>query len=255
MEFTLFSFSAAVICGAFLIAGIIDSICGGGGLITVPAFIALGLPTHLITGTNQCAALPGTFVSVYKYIKSGNVHYKSALLTIPFAIVGGYIGAKLNLLIPLSLLQNIMLVMVPVLVVVTLLNKGHDGKNVVDRYTNGQMLARTAAIGLIIGAYQGFYGPGGGMFFIMGFNMLLKLDLLRCAGNKSLVVIFSSVAAVITYAKSGAVMWTLAAICAIFYIVGSYIGSSLAIKNGQKIIRPIVLCVAIMLVIKIAFFR
>ena len=117
------SLQSALCCLAFFFAGVVDSITGGGGLITIPTMLAVGIPVHYITGTNQCASWLGTGVAAYEYVRSGNIHLKSALITLPFAMLGSYIGARLNLMVPDRYLKIFMLVTVPVIAAFILANK------------------------------------------------------------------------------------------------------------------------------------
>ena len=115
MSIELFSVQTLLCCLAFFFAGIVDSITGGGGLITIPAMLAAGIPVRFITGTNQCSTWIGTGVAAFKYMRSGNIHLKSALITLPFALTGSYLGARLNMIVPVHYLKIFMLVMVPVI--------------------------------------------------------------------------------------------------------------------------------------------
>ena len=99
--------------------------------------------------------------------------------------------------------------------------------------------------------YQGFYGPGSGMFFMLAYAACLKLNLVRATGNTRFVIAIASITSVFTYAASGAVLWKLAIAVTFFNIVGSYLGAALAIKNGARIIRPIMLGVVALLLIKL----
>ncbi len=253
MNIELISLQGILCCLAFFFAGVVDSITGGGGLITIPVMLATGIPVHFITGTNQCSAWVGAYVSAYKYFKSGNVHLKSALITLPFAVIGSYFGARLNLIVPDYFLKLFMLIMVPVVAIFLFTNKKLGEKDYVDEKSTAQIVGWSIVIGLLLGAYQGFYGAGAGMFFMLAYVAFLKLSLLRATGNTRLVVAVASTASVITYALSGVVIWNLAIAAMFFNIAGSYLGSSLAIKNGAKVIRPIMLCVVVLLIIKIAF--
>ena len=123
MSVDLFSLQALLCCLAFFFAGIVDSVTGGGGLITIPVMLAVGIPVHYITGTNQCSAWIGSGVSAYKFVRSGNIHLKSALVTLPFAVIGSYIGARLNLIVPDRGLKIFMLVTTPVLTALLLVNR------------------------------------------------------------------------------------------------------------------------------------
>ena len=115
MNIELISFQTLLCCLAFFFAGIVDSITGGGGLITIPAMLAVGIPVRFITGTNQCSAWIGSGVAAFKYMRSGNIHLKSALITLPFAVIGSYLGARLNLIVPVRYLKVFMLITVPVI--------------------------------------------------------------------------------------------------------------------------------------------
>lgn len=251
MGIDLISMQGLLCCLAFFFAGIIDSITGGGGLITIPVMLAVGVPVHFITGTNQCAAWIGSFVAAWKFLKSGNVHIRSACTTLPFAVIGAYLGARLNLLVPEQYLKIFMLVMVPVIAVFVFANKKLGEENHIDELSVFDVTVRSAAIGLVLGAYQGFYGPGAGLFFMLAYAAFLKLNLVRATGNTKFVVAVSFTTSVLTYAFSGAVLWKLAIAATIFNTAGSYLGAVLAIKNGAKIIRPIMFCVVVLLVVKL----
>ncbi len=251
MTIGLFSFQNIICSIAFFFAGIVDSITGGGGLITIPVMLAVGIPVHYITGTNQCSAWLGAGVAACKYVKSGNIHFKSALITLPFAVVGSYIGARMNLLVPDYYLKIFMLVTVPVIAVLMFTNKNLGCDDRVDELSTAEIVVWSALIGLVIGGYQGFYGPGGGMFFMLAYAAFLKLNLVRATGNTRFVVTIASFASVFTYALSGAVIWNIAVCAGFFYIIGSYIGAVLAIKNGAKIIRPLMFCVVALLIVKL----
>ncbi len=223
MSIEMISLQGLLCCLAFFFAGVVDSITGGGGLITIPVMLATGIPVHYITGTNQCASWIGTGVAACKYVRSGNIHLKSALITLPFAAFGSYIGARLNLMVPDRYLQIFMLVTVPVIVVFVFAKKTLGEYDHADEKPMLSMALWSAIIGIVLGGYQGFYGPGAGMFFMLA------------------------------YAASNAVIWNLAAAATIFNIVGSYLGAVLAIKNGVRIIRPIMFCVVALLIVKLIF--
>ena len=247
----LVSLQSALCCLAFFFAGVVDSITGGGGLITIPTMLAVGIPVHYITGTNQCASWLGTGVAAYEYARSGNIHLKSALITLPFAMLGSYIGARLNLMVPDRYLKIFMLITVPVIAAFILANKKLGEEDHVDEKPPLSIALWSSLIGLVLGGYQGFYGPGSGMFFMLAYAACLKLNLVRATGNTRFVIAIASITSVFTYAASGAVLWKLAVAATFFNIVGSYLGAALAIKNGARIIRPIMLVVVALLLIKL----
>lgn len=251
MGFELTVTQGVICCMAFFFAGIIDSISGGGGLITIPVMLAVGIPVHYITGTNLCSAWIGSGVAAAKFIKSGKIHFKSALLTLPFAIVGSGLGARLNLMMPDRYLKIFMIAAIPVIAVFLFVNKTIGDEDHVDGRSLFQVVFWSAVIGIVLGTYMGFYGPGAGLFIMLAYAVFLKLNLVRANGNTRFVIAIAVISSVITYAVSGAVIWKLAAAATVFNIVGSYIGASLAIKNGEKIIRPVMFVVLGLLIVKV----
>lgn len=146
-----------------------------------------------------------------------------------------------------------MLVTVPVIVVFVFAKKtlGEDDHG--DEQPMLSMALWSAIIGIVLGGYQGFYGPGAGMFFMLVYAAFLKLNLVRATGNTGFVIAAASITSVFTYAASNAVIWNLAIAASVFNIVGSYLGAALAIKNGARIIRPIMFCVVALLIVKLVF--
>lgn len=253
MDFQLFSLAGLLICAVYYFAGFIDSVCGGGGLLTVPALMAIGIPAYLITGTNQASTIPGSFTAVYTYTKSGKYHLKSALITIPFALFGSLMGAKLNMLLNERYLQIFMLAMIPFLAIIMLLKKDIGEQCHIETLPPVRVAVCAAGIGLVLGCYQGFYGPGGGTFFLLAYAFILKLDLLRANGNTKIVISCSSLISTLTYALSGRIIWAIALAAMVFYMIGSYTGAKFAIKNGSKGIRPIMFFIIIILMVKVIY--
>lgn len=251
MNIELLSVQSLICCLAFFLAGIVDSITGGGGLITIPAMLAVGIPVRFITGTNQCSVWIGTGVAAAKYVKSGNIHLKSALITLPFAMIGSYLGARLNLIVPVQYLKVFMLAAVPVIAVFLFANKNLGEDDHVDEKSDAAVVFWSAAIGLLLGGYQGFYSPGAGLFFMLAYAAFLKLNLVKATGNTRFVIAAASIISVSTYASSGAVLWSLAIAATFFNIAGSWLGAALAIKKGAEIIRPIMICVVVLLIVKL----
>ena len=251
MNIELISPQTLLCCLAFFFAGIVDSITGGGGLITIPAMLAAGIPVRFITGTNQCSAWIGSGVAAFKYMRSGNIHLKSALITLPFAVAGSYLGARLNLIVPVQYLKIFMLVTVPVIAAFIFANKNLGDTDHIDEKSRVSIFLWSAVIGLLLGGYQGFYGPGAGMFFMLAYAVCLKMNLVRATGTTRFVVAIAAVASVFTYAASGAVIWNLAIAATVFYAAGAYLGASLTIKNGVRIIRPVMFLFVMLLLVKL----
>lgn len=169
----------------------------------------------------------------------------------PFSILGSFLGAKLNLLVPEQYLKMFMIISVPFISILIFANKKLGETDRVDEKPGLSVIFWSAVIGFVLGGYQGFYGPGGGLFFMLAYAAFLKLSLVRATGNTRFVVAISSITSVLTYAVSGTVIWSLSLANTVFYMIGSHLGAMLAIKNGIKVIRPMMFSVIVLLFAKI----
>lgn len=244
--------TVAVIAGAFFLAGIIDAVSGGGGLLTLPTFLLLGFPVHLIAGTNQCSCCAGSLISLGRFAKIGRIYWKTAAISAPVSLLGSILGARLNLWIPERYLQIMMMVLLPIAAATLLLNRDFGLENRSDELTTGQQVAVALFIGLIWGTYTGFYGAGSGTFILLSFALLNKLDLVTASGNTKVCSSVASLTAAITYALSGAVVWQVVLPAALLNILGNYIGAGLALHKGAKVIRPMFFAVLLMLLVRLA---
>lgn len=237
-----------VAAGVFL-ASFIDGIAGGGGIISVPAYLLAGLPAHLALGTNKLSSSIGTSVSTARFIRSGYVDWKLALPSILLAVFGSHFGTRLQLSVDERYLKYLLLVILPIVAIVVMRQQTLPEKR--GDIAPARQMAIVLAASLIVGAYDGLYGPGTGTFLILIYCKLAKLDLRTASGNTKLVNLSSNIGALFTSLMHGKVFLVLGLIGAIFSIAGHYIGSGLAIKDGSKIVRPAILTVLILLTVKV----
>ena len=237
-----------VAIGVFL-ASFVDGIAGGGGIISVPAYLLAGLPAHLALGTNKLSSAIGTSVSTARFIRNGYVDWKLALPAILLAILGSHFATRLQLAVDERYLKYMLLVVLPIVAFVVMRQRSLPEKR--GDIAAGSQMAIVLAASLIVGAYDGFYGPGTGTFLILIYCKLAKLDLRTASGNTKLVNLSSNIGALFTSLMHGKVFLVLGLIGAIFSIAGHYIGSGLAIKDGSKIVRPAILTVLILLTVKV----
>lgn len=240
-----------LICAGVFLASFMDAIAGGGGIISVPTYLMAfhGLPTSFALGTNKLSAGLGTFFSTGRFIKNGYVNWKLAAPSIVFALLGSMGGTWLQHRTPETILKYLLLVVLPVVAVVTLrTRKWPDEPEPVP-------FARQAAIvwgaSLIIGAYDGYYGPGTGTFLMIVFIRFAKLDTRTAAGGAKVVNLSSNIGSLFTAAMNGYVYWGIGLISAVASMLGHWLGAGLAIKNGSKIVRPTVVIVLILLTVKV----
>lgn len=240
-----------VIFVAYLFGGIVDSVCGGGSLIMLPALFMIGVPAHIAVGTNQISVLPGIATSVIKFQKNGKIDIKNVIYVVPFGLIGGFLGAKLNLLISEWYLQVILLVMIPILAVVTILKPNVGAEDKSKENTRKKMVLISVAIGLVVGTYHAFYGPASGTFYMLALAMLLKYDLVTATGNTRFITMFVCIVSSITYSLSGCVNWMYVIVAVPAYAIGNYVGASLAISKGAKFVRPMFYGILVLLFIKL----
>ena len=253
MELTELAKIWVVVCPLVFLGGLIDAVAGGGGLITLPAYLLAGLPAHLASGTNKCGNAFGTFLSTGRFLKQGDVHLPSAVAGAAGALIGAWIGTRLNLIVPEQILYYIMLAVVPVMAVFLVLKRDFGQEDRSHELGRLQLMAMALGIGLVIGGYDGFFGPGAGTFLILAFTGLCRFDLLAASGNTKVANSASNLASLVTFALAGKVMWSVGVPAALCGIAGNYIGSGLALKGGVKVIRPMFFVVLGLLLARLVY--
>ena len=242
-----------LICPLVFLAGIVDAVAGGGGLITLPAYMIAGLPPHIATATNKCGSTFGTVFAALRFMRGGKIQWKSALCAAAAALVGSPFGAKLNLIVSDRSLSYILLIVVPAMAVFLFLKREFGTVDRSSELRPGVLLGASAGIGLVIGAYDGFFGPGAGTFLTLAFCRICRFDLLTSSGNTKVVNAASNAAALVTFALSGQVLWAIGIPAALCSIAGNGVGASLALKKSARIIRPMLFAVMGLLMIRLAY--
>ena len=237
-----------VLAGVFL-AGFMDGIAGGGGIVSVPAYFLAGLPSHLALGTNKLSSCIGTAVSTGRFVRGGYIDWRLGLPSIALAILGAALGTKLQLMVDERVLKYLLLAVLPVVALVVLRQPSLPESP--GQIPRGRQAAIVWAAALIIGAYDGFYGPGAGTFLVLTFCALGKLDVRTASGNVKLVNLSSNVGALVTSMLNGKVFLALGLIGAVASVAGHWLGSGLAIKDGSKIVKPAILLVLALLTVKV----
>lgn len=239
-----------VIVGVFL-ASFVDGIAGGGGIISVPTYFLAGLPAHLALGTNKLSSVIGTTVSTGRFVRGGYVDWKLGIPSVVLALVGSHLGTRLQLAVDERYLKWLLLAVLPLVALVVLRQRTFPEER--GNIPAARQTAIVLGASLVVGAYDGFYGPGTGTFLLLIFCHLAKLDLRTASGNVKLVNLASNFGAVITSLSGGKVFIVLGLIGAVFSVAGHYIGAGLAIKDGSKIVRPVVLAVLALLAVKVVW--
>jgi hypothetical protein len=244
-----------LVCPLVFLAGFVDSIAGGGGLISLPAYIIAGIPTHLAIGTNKMSSTIGTTVSTGRYIKngylSGQNHLSLILLAMISSLTGSAIGSRISLLMDDRILKHMMIVVLPVVAFYVLKNKKMEGDEEREPLAPVRLYLIVVASALVIGVYDGFYGPGTGTFLLLVLTGLAHMSVRQASAMTKILNLTSNVAALTTFLIHGTVVYPLGIIAGLFCLAGHYLGSGLVVQNGQKIVRPVVIIVLMILFIKI----
>ncbi len=237
----------AVLVVAALSAGVVDAIGGGGGLLTVPLLLAVGLPPHLALGTNKGQSVFGSTAALVRFSRAGLVSLPRARLTIPLGFAGSLLGASLVLRVDTAVLRPVVLVLL--LAATAFLVAVRPRQAEAGRAVDGR--ARAALLALGVGAYDGFFGPGTGTFLVVGFAALLALPLRQASAEAKAVNAASNLAALLLFALRGTVVWQLALPMAAAQLVGGWVGAHLTIHRGDGVVRLVVLAVVLALVVKL----
>lgn len=242
-----------IVCPLLFLAGLCDSIAGGGGTISLPALMLAGLPTHFALGTNKMCMSMGTAVSVYRYGKEGRIRWFVSLVASAGAILGAIFGAKLALLIDDRYMRYVLLVLLPASALFLTLNRnfGQEGREKAFPPTKTAFIAFLCGAG--VGAYDGFFGPGAGTFYIMALSAALGIGFTEATADTRVINLASNIGALITFILNGKVLWALALPGMACTMAGNYVGSGLAMKNGARFVRPVMVVMIALLFLKTVF--
>lgn len=240
----------AFLTAVAFVAGVVDAIAGGGGLLTVPALLAAGLPPHLAIATNKGQSTFGAFSALVAFWRAGMIEPRRARLTFPLAFLGSLLGAWLLLLVRPDVLRPVVLVL---LVGVAIFVAGRRSPpRAAARVPGSWALPVAGAWSLLFGAYDGFFGPGTGTFLIVGFVALLGDPLARASAAAKVVNFASNLSALLLFAAKGAVVWHVALPMAAAQLLGGHLGAHLTVRRGDVLVRRVVLLVVLVLCVKIA---
>lgn len=251
MELTLSTY--LIVCPLVFLAGFVDSVAGGGGIISLPAYLMAGIPAQLAAGTNKVVNGSGAVVATIKYFRSGRILLRPTLIAAAGALLGSAVGTELAAFIPEQTLETLMLIALPC-VAVFLSVKKNFGKDIPPEerptVSHRREVISAALIGLVFGCYDGLIGPGTGTFMILGFTGLLALDLTTASGCARASNLASNVASAAVWILHGCVLWRLALPAILCSILGNYLGARYAIRGGSTKIRRMMFVVLGLLFLK-----
>ena len=240
----------AIVCPLIFLAGFVDSVAGGGGVISLPAYLIAGVPIKLAAGTNKFANGCGTALASYKYISSGNVDWLCALPAAAGSLLGSSAGTSLAVYLREEVLQMIVLAALPVVAVVLFFVRDFGSVEKPPK-SRGKTLVISGLIGLAVGLYDGLVGPGTGTFLTIGFSVGLGYTLLKSSGCARIANLASNIASMIIFFFHGDVLFSVGIPAMICSMLGNYMGSRFAIRGGSGRIRNVMFFVLALLFIKV----
>lgn len=224
-----------VLCVFFFLAGFVDSVAGGGGLISTPALLLCGVPPHMALGTGKFASTLGSLTSLWTFARNHLVVLRIAPAGFISAFAGGMAGSALALHIDSALLGKLLVFLLPVGMVISLFS----GRLV---STEGELperhlWIRVILMGFLIGGYDGFFGPGTGSFFIIAQHLLLHMGLVRASATAKVFNLASNAGAFAVFTSGGVTLFRLGIPLAVANILGNQLGTRLAIRIGTRMVR------------------
>lgn len=247
-----FLFTILLLCFAGFLASIIDAIAGGGGLITIPAYLMAGVPPHMALGTNKLCATCSSLTSCFGFAKNGKIESNIFKILAPFSLIGALLGVNTVMGIDAKYLNIIVLVLLIIVGSFSLFSRdmglednfqGLDKKNI--------FFGILLSLGL--GFYTGFFGPGTGAFMMFGLITVFKFDFIKASGNSKPLNTVSNLSSLILFAIHGQINYKLAIPVSIAMIIGAKLGTKIALNKGTKLIKPIFVTMSLLIAIKVLY--
>ena len=239
-----------IVCPLIFLAGFVDSVAGGGGIISLPAYLIAGVPIKLAAGTNKFANGCGTALASYKYMVSGNINWRCALPAAVGSLLGSAAGTSLAVYMREEILQMVVLAALPVVALV-LFFAGDFGRVEKPPKSNRETVALSGVIGTAVGLYDGLVGPGTGTFLTIGFSVALGYTLLKSSGCAKIANLASNVASMVIFFLNGDILFSIGIPAMACSMLGNYMGSRFAIRGGSGKIRNVMFLVLGLLFVKV----
>ena len=240
------SYILILLCLAAFLAGFIDAIVGGGGLIQTPVGLIL-LPNFSVStviGTLKVPAFSGTSFAAFQYLKKVEMNWKLLIVMMILAFPSAFLGSTLLTYVSNDFMKPLLLVILSLLVVYTYAQKNF-GQHIVKTHSDRTQILYAILISFVVGFYDGFIGPGTGSFLVLAFIALMGFDFLHASANAKMVNLATNFGSICLFAWKGKIIWAIAIPIAFCNATGGWIGAKLAIKKGNKFIRIFFLVVVI----------
>lgn len=238
-----------IACPMALLAGFVDAVAGGGGLISLPGYMLAGLPVHFAIATNKVSSTMGTAVATWRYAVQGIVPWKQAGVCVAGALVGSALGAEIALLVPADRFKLLMLLILPLTALYLLKNREIAPGGA--PYGYGKTVLLGTAIAFAVGVYDGFYGPGTGTFLILLLAGVGHMSVGDANGTAKVINLSTGVASMLVYGFSGKVLLPLGLTAGLFSIAGNWLGTHFFKRGGARFMRLLMLLVIAVFFVKV----
>ncbi len=246
MEFGLELF--LILFSVAFFAGLVDAIAGGGGLLTIPALLYAGLPPAAALATNKLQSTFGSFTAAAYFVKKKMVNLREMKLMIALTFIGAALGVFALLQIDASVLKQI----IPVLLIaIGLYFLFFPNIGSLDNEKRISIVVFSFLVAFGVGFYDGFFGPGTGSFFAIAFVLLLGFNLTKATAHAKVLNFISNIASLCFFMIFGKIYWTLGLCMGLGQMCGAFVGARMVVKNGQKIIRPLIVILSFVMSIKL----
>jgi uncharacterized membrane protein YfcA len=251
-DYSLFTILSLIVLS--FAAGFVDSVIGGGGLIQLPALLINfpKTPLPVLFGTTKIASLAGTSMAAYQYSRKINFNYKVLLVVAAFAGAASFAGARIVSHINVNALKPFILIVLIVMAVYTFLKKDL-GRLKTKSIPLKLQLIRGSIMGLVVGFYDGFFGPGTGSFFVLGFVLLLGFEFVEASAYSKVINCMTNIAALFVFIRHGKYLLEIAILLAVCNVIGNLIGSRLALRKGNSFIRIFFLIIVTLMIVRYAY--
>ncbi len=241
-----------IICSLGFLAAMIDAIAGGGGLISLPALLLVGLPPHFALGTNKFASTMGSLSSSLTFARSGKISFSVVKWQIPFTLIGTCFGVWSVLHISSDFLNKAVPILILLVGLYTLLQKN---LGLEDNFKGLTPLNRILGFifAFALGFYDGFFGPGTGSFLIFAFITIYGFNFITSSANAKVLNFVSNLVSLILFAWSGKILYTYGIPMALFMLLGSQVGTRLAIRKGSRLVKPIFVTMSLLVAAKLIY--
>ena len=240
-----------IVCPLVFLGGFVDAVAGGGGLISLPAYLITGLPVHYAIGTNKLSSVMGTATATFRFAKNGYIPWKESICCAFVALVGSGLGANIALMISDYYFKILMLIILPL----TALYVSRGKALITEKppLSPTRTLVISVVVAFVIGMYDGFYGPGTGTFLILLLTALAHMSLNQANGTSKAINFSTNIAALAVYLVNGKVLLTLGLVAGAFSIVGNYLGTKLFDRGGSRIVKPLILVVLAVFFVRVVW--